>query len=90
MKDDHKKVLKRIKIIRGQIDGIIKMIEDDRYCLDISYQVLAVQKSLKSLNNEIISSHLRHCVNDSMISDDEKLIEEKLNEINNFIKKLSE
>lgn len=76
---DNKNIIKRLKIIKGQVDGIINMIEDDRYCLDISNQVMAVNSALKSVNRQILSNHLRSCVKDSLddnIDDSENKIEE--------------
>lgn len=51
-----------LKTSRGQIDGIIKMIEDGRYCVDISKQILAVQAQLKKANLKIIDRHIKSCV----------------------------
>ena len=49
----NEKVLLRLKIARGQIDAVIKMIEDERYCIDISNQLLAIQSLIKNANNEV-------------------------------------
>ena len=59
---DQKTVLRLLKTARGQIDGIIKMVEDDRYCMDISQQVLAADALLRRANKEILTAHLKHCV----------------------------
>ena len=48
----NEKVLLRLKTARGQIDAVIKMIEDERYCIDISNQLLAIQSLIKNANNE--------------------------------------
>ena len=58
MKADHKKVTRQIKIARGQLDGILKMIEEDRYCVDISNQILATSAVLKRANQEILQAHI--------------------------------
>ena len=50
MNNERKKALQSLKTARGQIDGIIKMIEDDRYCVDISNQIMAAQSLLKKSN----------------------------------------
>ena len=63
MMADQKKVLRLLKTARGQLDGIIKMVEEDRYCIDISHQVMATEAILNRLNKEILSAHLKHCVN---------------------------
>lgn len=51
-----------LKTARGQIDGILKMVEDDRYCIDISKQIFAVQSILKKANMKILRSHINSCV----------------------------
>lgn len=56
-----KKALDRLKRSKGQIEGIIKMIEDGKYCVDILTQVLALQGSLKGLSSLILESHLNTC-----------------------------
>lgn len=57
-----KEVLNLLKTSKGQLEGIIKMVEDDRYCVDISKQILAVQAQLKKANLKIIDQHIKHCV----------------------------
>ena len=54
----NKKVLLRLKTARGQIDAVIKMIEEDRYCIDIANQLLAIQSLIKNANNEVLTNHL--------------------------------
>lgn len=76
---DSKKILHRIKIIKGHVSAIEKMIEDDRYCVDIVHQSLAVQKSLKKLDALIMSDHIKHCVVDqAKVGNSEKITEELL------------
>ncbi len=79
-----KQVLNLLKTSRGQIDGIIKMVEDDRYCVDISKQILAVQALLKKANLNIIDQHIKHCVRQAFT---EGHGEEKVNEIMELIDK---
>ncbi len=62
MMADQKTVLRLLKTARGQIDGIIKMVEDDRYCMDISQQLTAADAMLRRVNKEILTAHLKHCV----------------------------
>lgn len=61
-----KKSLHRTKIIKGHIEAIQKMIEEDKYCVDIIHQSMAVQKALKRLDMEVIEGHLTSCVVDQM------------------------
>ena len=87
MKADQKQITRLLKTARGQIDGIIKMIEDDRYCIDISNQIMATQAILKRANKEIICAHMQHCVHDAIGSKDADLkIEEMMNIINQLMK----
>lgn len=65
MKADKKNILRYLKTTKGQIEGIIKMVEDDRYCVDISTQVLAVQALLKKANNEVLKAHINSCVKEA-------------------------
>lgn len=62
MQADKDKTLRKLKTVRGQIDGLIKMVEDDRYCIDISNQLMASISILKNINSDVLSSHLEHCV----------------------------
>ena len=62
MKADKTKVMRLLKTARGQIDGLIRMVEEDRYCIDISNQLLATQAILRSINREILHDHLNSCV----------------------------
>ena len=62
MMADQKTVLRLLKTARGQLDGIIKMVEEDRYCMDISQQVTAAGALLRRANREILTAHLKHCV----------------------------
>ena len=79
MKADKQKVTRLLKTARGQIDGILKMIEEDRYCLDISNQIMASQAVLKKANQEVLASHMKHCVHDAFNSEEQdKKIDEMI------------
>ena len=81
MKADRDKVVPLIKTARGQLDGILKMIDEDRYCIDISNQVLAVISILGKANKEIIRAHLAGCVKDSLTGGTPEEVETKLDEV---------
>ena len=66
MKADRGTVEKLIKTARGQLEGILRMIEQDRYCMDISNQIMATQAILHRVNREILQAHLQHCVRQSL------------------------
>ena len=70
MKADKTRITRSIKIARGQLDGILRMIEEDRYCVDISNQLLATQALLKRVNQEILRAHIRGCVRDGLHTDE--------------------
>ena len=63
MKADHKKsALNRLKTVRGHIDGVIRMVDDERYCPDIMKQVSALQGSLEKVNRILLQNHVETCV----------------------------
>ena len=62
MMADKQKVSKLLKTARGQIDGILKMSEEDRYCVDIPNQIMATQAVLKKANMEVLTAHCKGCV----------------------------
>ena len=70
MKADKAEVSRKIKIARGQLDGILRMIEEDRYCVDISYQLVATQSLLKRATQDILQAHIRHCVREALQTDE--------------------
>lgn len=69
MRADKASVTHKLKIARGQLDGILKMIEEDRYCVDISNQLMATQSLLKSANQQILQAHIRNCVREALETD---------------------
>ena len=61
-------VLKRLQRIEGQVRGVARMVEDDRYCIDIVTQVSAVRAALRRAEEEILRDHVAHCVADAIKS----------------------
>ncbi|QDK47382.1 hypothetical protein DOM22_05580 [Bdellovibrio sp. ZAP7] len=78
---DHSIHLKRLHKVKGQIEGIEKMILDQRYCPDIINQVKAASAALRAVEAEIFKSHLRGCVKDAFSSKDPFAAEEKIQEV---------
>lgn len=76
MVKDQDKIKKYITIAKGQLDGIIKMIDEDRYCLDVSDQLMATRALLKKTNNLILKNHIDHCVKDAIKNGDNHKIDE--------------
>jgi len=85
MNQEKVKALQSLKTSKGQIEGIIKMIEEGRYCVDISNQIIAAQSLLKKANLLILKQHLSHCVKDAILSNNE---EEKIDEIIGLLSKI--
>jgi len=59
---DDAEIINSLKTAKGQIDGILKMIDEERYCIDISKQIIAVQSLLKKANMKILKNHMHSCV----------------------------
>lgn len=86
MTEERAKALRLLKTAQGQLDGIMKMIEEERYCIDISNQILASNALLKKANLHILTGHLESCVRNAL--DHEAQVDEKLNEIEVLLAKL--
>lgn len=69
---------KRINIIKGQLDGLLKMIEEDEYCIDLLNQSLAIQNSIKSLDALLFEKHLKTHVVSQFHNQRDKAVEELL------------
>ncbi len=67
---DKDALVKRLHRIEGQVRGVEKMVEDDRYCIDILTQIAAVNTALESLAFKILDEHVRHCVAGALTSGD--------------------
>ncbi|MBW6410186.1 metal-sensing transcriptional repressor [Clostridium weizhouense] len=85
MSEERKKALQSLKTAKGQIEGIIKMIEDDRYCIDVANQILAAQSLLKKADLMILQGHLRHCVKEACLNND---TDQKIEEMNKVLEKI--
>ena len=83
-KEDKKRIIRRLKIVEGQIRGIIKMIEEDRYCDDVLTQISASNKSLKSIGNELLNIHLKTCVVDNIKEDKLEIVDDVMEIIRRF------
>ncbi len=77
MNADKQKAYNLLKTAKGQIDGIIKMLEDERYCVDVSNQIMAANSILKKCNLIILRQHMDHCMKEALMNDqgDEKIDE---------------
>ena len=89
MMADHKKVERMLKTARGQIDGILKMVDEDRYCIDISTQLMATQALIARVNADVLKAHVEGCVKTAVESGDEEQKAKKIAEIERVIDKLA-
>ncbi|HEV2580821.1 MAG TPA: metal-sensitive transcriptional regulator [Ktedonobacteraceae bacterium] len=71
-------VLKRLAYIEGHVTGIRKMVEEDKYCIDVLRQTYAVRKSLEKLESLILEGHLRTCVPEGIKGDREEQVIQEL------------
>ena len=74
-------LLKRLARIEGQVRGIAKMIDDDRYCIDILTQLGAVDTALEAVAIKVLEEHVQHCVAGALASGDEREATEKSREL---------
>ena len=85
MKADKKKINRLLNTAKGQLNGISKMIEEDRYCMDISNQIMATQAILQKVNEEILKAHMNHCVKQAFMDGNG---DEKIDEIFDILNKM--
>ncbi len=76
MVKDNKSIRKYLNIAKGQMEGINKMIDEDRYCMDVSDQIMATIAILKKANNLILKNHIDNCVKNAIKSGDEDKLDE--------------
>lgn len=86
MQADKKKIERLLKTAKGQLDGILRMVEEDRYCMDISAQVMATDAIIRKVNNEIIRAHMKVCVKEAIL---EGKGDEKIDELMAVVDKLT-
>ncbi|MEG0541738.1 MAG: metal-sensing transcriptional repressor [Angelakisella sp.] len=85
MNEEKKQAVQALKTAKGQIEGIIKMIEEEKYCVDISNQIFASSAVLKRANLLILKQHMNHCVLSAVEHGDGS---DKINEIIGIISKV--
>ena len=80
--------LKRLARIEGQIRGLQRMIEEDKYCIDVLTQVNAATAALKGVAVGLLDEHVRHCVREASMAGDEATADEMVNEATAAIERL--
>lgn len=84
---DHSEEKVRLKRIRGQLEGVERMIDEGRYCIDIVNQIRSIGAALRSAEGLIMERHIRHCVKDAVSARDEKLTKVKVEELVELFRK---
>ncbi|WP_026552633.1 metal-sensitive transcriptional regulator [Arthrobacter sp. H20] len=84
--------LRRLKRIEGQVRGIARMIEEDKYCIDVLTQVSAINKALHAVSIGLLEEHISHCVvgaaNESQLTGNPEIVQEKVQEASAAISRL--
>ena len=81
MRADKAHITRLLRTARGQIDGVLRMVEEDQYCINISHQIMAADANLRKANKEIVHAHLESCVKDVFASGSEDAVERQIQEI---------
>lgn len=88
--NDKEAIIKRLNRIEGQVKGIQKMLEDERYCVDILVQISAIRSAINRVGNIILENHIKGCVSNSIkegnTQQSDELISELMETINKFTK----
>jgi len=80
-REDKPRLLNRLNRIEGQVRGVARMVEEDRYCIDILTQVQAVRAALAKVETEMLRDHLGHCVEGAIVSGDKDQQRQKAAEL---------
>ncbi|VWX58590.1 metal-sensitive transcriptional regulator [Sphingorhabdus sp. 109] len=87
-KDNITAKLNRLKRIEGQVRGIAKMVEEDRYCMDILHQMQAVKSALAKVESQILKDHAACCVSEAIATGDPEEQREKFDELVDLFEKM--
>jgi DNA-binding FrmR family transcriptional regulator len=69
-RENKSKLLNRLSRVEGQVRGVARMVEDDRYCIDVLTQIQAVRAALARVESEMLKAHLDHCIEGAIVSGD--------------------
>lgn len=84
--EEYKKLMNRLNRVEGQVRGVKKMVEEERYCVDILTQVSAIQAALNAFNRELLSSHIHTCVVNEIKAGNTEVIDELCESIKKVMK----
>ena len=87
MMADRKRVEPLLRTARGQLEGVLRMIDENRYCMDIVTQLQSVESLVHKAQREVLRAHLNGCVRDAFENGDEQAREQKIDEIIKLIDK---
>ena len=90
MMADRDKTMRLLKTARGQIEGIMKMVEEDRYCIDISTQLMATQSLIGRINADVLKAHIGGCVQQALAQGPQAARDAKLAEIDAIVEQLAQ
>ena len=85
--EEYKTLINRLNRIEGQVRGVKNMVCEDRYCVDILYQISAIQAALNSFNKVLLSNHIRSCVANDIREGKEETIDELVTTLQKLMKK---
>lgn len=88
-RDNKPKLLNRLSRIEGQVRGIARMVEEDRYCIDVLTQLQAVRAAVNRVETEMLKDHLTHCIEHAIVSGDADDQRQKANEIIQLLERVS-
>jgi DNA-binding FrmR family transcriptional regulator len=86
----HKGQLERLKRIEGQVKGVVRMVEEERYCVEILTQIRAARAALRRVEQTILREHVEHCVTQAVASGDSRERQAKLDELVTVVGRFSE
>lgn len=84
----HTKELTKLNRVKGQLEGVMKMITEERYCPDILVQLKAISSSVKAIERSVLQTHMEHCVTDAINSKNIKEVNKKTSELVELLKKI--
>lgn len=87
--NDRDALVKRLKRIEGQVKGIQKMVEEERYCVDILVQISAIRSAINKVGSIILENHIKGCVANSIKDDNIELTEQTIKELMDTINKFT-
>ena len=83
---EYQDLIKRLNKIEGQVRGVKKMVEDDRYCVDILNQVSAISCALNAFNKKLLSEHIQSCVVNDIRSGNDEVVDELCDTLQKLMK----